>query len=341
MTGARMPKILVWSITLLAVCVGPRAHAWGADGHRTVGALAQQLIADSHAAKEVRALLGELSLADATLWADCAKGVKPDEAHPEKLVYGSAGRFPECQIFETPEGQAEMIDFVQRNLKNCHPEPNAEDCHRQYHYTDLNLLQPTYRLGVVGARDDDVIAAITATIRVLQGKPAPVPFEIKSKREALLLLAHYVGDIHQPLHVGAVYLNLAGKRVNPDKSGLDLQTETRGGNELMVDTRRLHALWDDVSPSQRPQRINAAWVASAKAIPATGTQLEQFSKLWARQSLVQAREAFRLVTFAPRVDKQWPTTLPSDYPARMALVKKTQLTAAGAHLAEVLKLVWP
>ena len=76
-------------------------------------------------------------------------------------------------------------------------------------------------------------------------------------------------------------------------------------------------------------------------MPATGTDIEQFSAIWATESLRQSREVFRLVTFAPRAEKQWPTNLPSDYPARMALVKKAQLTAAGAHLAEVLRLVWP
>jgi hypothetical protein len=122
---------------------------------------------------------------------------------------------------------------------------------------------------------------------------------------------------------------------------LDLETETRGGNELMVQTRRLHGLWDDVYPSQRPQRIDATWVDRAKAVPPTGADLEQFAAIWATESLRQSREAFRLVSFGPRVERQWATQLPSDYPARMALVKKAQLTAAGAHLAEILKLIWP
>lgn len=336
-----MRRVLACAIAAVATSICSQAGAWGADGHRTVGVLAEKLLEGTHAGAEVRALLGTLSLADATLWADCAKGVKPDEANPSQLVYASAGRFPECQIFETPQGQAEMIDFVRRNLKSCNPQPHEEDCHRQYHYTDLNLTQPVYRLGVVGAREDDVVGAITAAIRVLQGKAAPPPFAFKDKREALLVLVHYVGDIHQPLHVGAVYVSAAGRRINPDKTGLNLGTETRGGNELMVAERRLHSLWDEVGPSQRPSRVDAAWVARAKAVPATGSDLEQFSTLWATDSLRQSREAFRLVTFAPRVDKQWPTSLPNDYPARMALVKRVQLTAAGAHLAEVLERIWP
>jgi hypothetical protein len=330
-----MRSVLVLGLALVGALVCERASGWGADGHRTVGALAQRLLEGSRAASEVQSLLGEISLADATVWADCAKAVKPE------LVYVANERFPECRVFETPQGQAEMIDFVRRNLKNCMPNPGEEDCHRQYHYTDLNLTQPHYRPGVVGVRDDDIVAAIGAAIKVLRGQPAPAPFDIESKREALLILAHYVGDIHQPLHVGAVYLDAGGKRLNPDRSGFDPESETRGGNELMVAERRLHSIWDEISPSQKMGRINAAWIARARRVPPTGTDLEQFAALWATESLRQSREAFRLVSFSGRQEKQWPTTLPGDYPARMALVKKQQLTAAGAHLAEVLKLVFP
>jgi hypothetical protein len=46
-----------------------------------------------------------------------------------------------------------------------------------------------------------------ATTQVLKGGAAPAPFSLKDQREALLLLTHYVGDLHQPLHVGAIYLD--------------------------------------------------------------------------------------------------------------------------------------
>ena len=55
---------------------------------------------------------------------------------------------------------------------------------------------------------DNKISAINAAIRVLQDRPkATAPLSITDKKEALFLLAHFVGDIHQPLHVGAVYLD--------------------------------------------------------------------------------------------------------------------------------------
>ena len=85
--------------------------AWGPDAHQAVGAIADQLITKTHAADEVKALLGDLSLRDAAVWADCAKGIDP----AKNFTYQSAGKFPECKIYESSDGEAQMSDFVRRN----------------------------------------------------------------------------------------------------------------------------------------------------------------------------------------------------------------------------------
>jgi len=163
------------------------SHAWGPDGHHTVGALADQLIAGTHAEAQVKTILGSLSLANAAVWADCAKGV-----NPKTFVYSGEGRFPECKVFETTAGEAEMSDFVQRN-SSCVVKPGEEACNKQYHYTDVNIAQGKYKLGLVGTRDDDIVAAISAAAHFLKGDPVPAPFGFKDKHEALLVLSHYVG----------------------------------------------------------------------------------------------------------------------------------------------------
>jgi len=200
------------------------AWAWGPDGHHTVGAMADKLLAGTHAAQHVKQLLGALSLQDAAVWADCAKGIDPKKDY----AYTSAGHFPECKVFETPEGEAEMADFVRRNDTNCSRQPDDESCHRQYHYTDEAIQRDRYVMGSVGTRDFDIVAAVRAVTLVLEGRPAPAPFAIKDKREALLLLAHYAGDIHQPLHVGAIYLDSRGRRIDPDAGPFDHAADTRG-----------------------------------------------------------------------------------------------------------------
>jgi hypothetical protein len=195
----QLTRWLAYCLISLVITSG-HTYAWGPDGHHTVGAIADNLIAGTYASAEVKKLLGSLTLQDASVWADCAKGIDPNRNY----TYQSAGRYPECMVFETPKLEAEMSDFVRRNDKNCNPKPGEESCHKQYHYTDVAIQHDKYDRKFVGTRDDDLVCALVAAIYVLKGEPAPAPFNFKDKREALLVLVHYVGDIHQPLHVGAV-----------------------------------------------------------------------------------------------------------------------------------------
>lgn len=183
------------------------AWAWGPDGHQTVGAIADRLLVGSTAAKFARDILGGLSLRNAALWADCAKGLS--SADGVNFVYSVAvgfdggRRFPECAQFENPEEEARQIAFVMNNWKQCGKAHDREFCHNQYHYTDVSDLRDHYAETLLGTQPHDIVHAISAAIAVLRGQPAPAPFQISGRREALLLLSHYIGDIHQPLHVEA------------------------------------------------------------------------------------------------------------------------------------------
>jgi len=330
---------------------GPRrALAWGPDGHQTVATIADKLLAGTNAAAEVHKILGTTSLADAAVWADCAKQVSaPPSSPPPLFVYKEDHtHFPECAPFETAAGEADMIDFVKRNATNCDLKPDEETCHKQYHYADIPVQKTSYKRSDVGARVDDVTGAIQAAIAVLEGGTAPTPFNIKSKREALLLLVHYVGDIHQPLHVGAVYLDAKGKRVNPVAGHVDPATETRGGNQIMVvidsKEKKLHGTWDDVPGDLKPHEVIAKWTQwqkDAKAVKLTQGQVAQWPLTWASDTQKQAQKAFTKVKFGPKTDKTWSATLPTGYMDSMTAIKRTQLTKAGARLAQLLGALWP
>jgi hypothetical protein len=321
------------------------AFAWGPDGHHSVGAIADQLLVGSHAAGEVMALLGGLTLQDAAVWADCAKGIDPSKNYS----YQSPGHYPECAIYETPAHEAEMADFVRRNDTNCLRKPTEEICHKQYHYTDVAIQRSAYARGPVGTRDDDVVAAIAAAMRVLKGDSAPAPFNFKDKREALLVLTHYVGDVHQPLHVGAVYLDAIGKTVDPDAGKFDPSTETRGANQILVTStganapisHNLHATWDAVPASLTSSQINGIWLRQAKAVPATAGDTFGWPTSWATETLGQAQKAFAGLTFGKQEAGHWVVVLPADYSTQMSNIKQQQLTVAGARLSQILQAIWP
>jgi hypothetical protein len=326
-------------IAALLLCSVSPVHAWGPDGHHTVATIASKLIAGSNAEQQVHALLGGLSLADAAVWADCSKGVSPTT-----FKYGGAGHYPECAVFETPTGEAAMEDFVQRNSTNCVIKPGEETCHKQYHYSDIAIQHMAYSTTFIGARDDDIVAAVVATTQVLKGNPAPAPFNIKDKAEALRLLAHYAGDIHQPLHVGAIYLAPDGTAVNPDVGTFDPATATRGANNIKVlpsKSKNLHATWDAIPKSQTMAHVGPTWIAEAKAVPlSTGSSLT-WPAQWASGSVAQANAALSGPTYGPLMGTTWTVKLPAGYSKSMATIKKEQLTLAGARLAQLLQDIWP
>src|SRR6185295_2938525 len=95
----------------------------------------------------------------------------------------------------------------------------SKGCHTLYHFLDLAIQRDAYRDGLVGTTSYDIVHAINAAVTVLR-QPAcsgphppttPIPaapgrFSLTC-RQALMLLVHMVGDLHQPLHVGALYLD--------------------------------------------------------------------------------------------------------------------------------------
>jgi S1/P1 Nuclease len=170
-----MKRLLLASLLSIALLSPIQTLAWGRNGHETVGYVAASLIAGTNAGKEVKKLLkpGE-TMATAAEWPDCAKG------------------FRYCHKPPTPE----MQDFAARNPQ-----------HHNYHYTDVAFQQTEYDASAIGANPDDVVHILGDAILVLKGQPSSNPAHNITKREALFILAHMVGDIHQPLHVGAAYVD--------------------------------------------------------------------------------------------------------------------------------------
>ena len=317
------------------------AHAWGSDGHQTVATIAAGLLQGSPAEARVAALLGDMSLAQAAIWADCAKGISPSQGY----TYPNPGKYPSCASLETPERIAEMADYVKRNDRQCELGLDEDACHKQVHYADIAIQRGRYQLGGVGTRPDDVVGALRAAIHVLQGKPSPGQPNFKSQREALIILVHLVGDIHQPLHVSSLYLDAQGRPVDPDKHGFDRASFTIGGNSLLLDpasgSKNFHAYWDNLPEAFRPQHVDAAWLAEARQVrPDKGNPLS-WPERWGSQSLELAAVAHEGLGFSAKQGENWSVTLPEGYADKADAIKRRQLTMAGARLAQVLKLVFP
>lgn len=324
---------------------GPAA-AWGWRGHEMVGSIAEQLLERDHpvAAAHVRDLLGGRTLAVAATWADCAKDVSRNHDGVYSYHVNRRGTPKVCvDNFQDATDVAQMIDFASRNWSQC-DYSNGGKCHSAYHFDDVAIQRGAYG-DYEGANPHDLVHAINAAIAVLQGNPCPAPFNIRGKAEALKLLAHYVGDLHQPLHVGAIYLDAAGHEVDPDPPNTyDPATFTVGGNVLMFGAsgkRELHGDWDTISSSYGSV-ASASLVASAAALPPTTGDLSKKAAAWASEGMILAKQAFDGLTFGAATPahhgNQWEVAFADrdQYAHWRAARQREQIVKAGARLAYIL-----
>ena len=349
-------KQIACAVALACAFVSLDAAAWGTDGHRAVGAIADRLIKGSNAEARVKALLlpGE-SLAAVSTWPDCVKG---NWCGPQ-----------------TPE----MIEYVNANPK-----------HSEYLYTDVPFQLDHYHDGAAGTADDDIVQTLKEAIAVLQGKDTPATNPHKfTQRQALILVTHLAGDIVQPLHVGAAFVDKDGRFVVPKtKAEIDetVVFDSRGGNNFLLDdakveqmsarlippgepkpvkpgvpkalTKPFHSYWDSTTVDYAFRRIRtrtpeqfaqAAVDAKPDVAHNTGDPVT-WPYQWADDTLAVSKLAFAGVTagkIVPQVGKKgetyytWTLEVPNDYPVPSSALAKTQMIKGGYNLAELLKAIWP
>jgi hypothetical protein len=333
------------------------AIAFSHPGHHLIGEIADELLVEGHhqhAIDEIHRLLG-FKLAEAAKWPDCAKDVDPDGhgGFADDKTYGPSSA---CHAFNSPEERAAMADYISRNWDNCVYVP-GKACAGAYHFTDIAIQRDKYDWDhqTYGAKDHDIVHALIEAIKLLQDPHYAVkaPFHFKDQREALLLIAHFVGDIHQPLHVGAVYLDDAGNIIDPDNySGDPSPTSTNGGNIIGYKSGELHAAWDRISACWKlgePSRSAACadnspdFTAEAEAVPVTPGGITTWPIAWASESVVASKSAFADITFEPGDEKyKWQIkSAPDDYDQRRADILEKQIVLAGARLEQLLVAIWP
>ncbi|MDB5968784.1 MAG: Nuclease [Hydrocarboniphaga sp.] len=332
---------------MLALVFSPALLAYSYQGHQLIGAIADQQLHDA-ARQKVRTLLG-FELRAAAPWPDCVRSVKADGNGA--YTYTQDPQHPEyevpCAVFDTPEERARMEDYVRRNWDNCADAPVA-GCHSTYHYTNVAFQHERYNRAYIGTSDHDIVGAINAAIAVLQDRPAPPPFSIKDKKEALFLLAHFVGDLHQPLHVGAAYLGSDNRPFDPDALGQapDPRTGTRGGNLIRdeISKTNLHSDWDQM-PSALSGGVDRALSDSAHAVARTPGPVTGWAVIWAGETLRLSRSAYIGLRFVddPALPGQWLAQF-ADHAAywkHKEDLQKGEIVRAGARLAQLLDAIWP
>src|SRR5205085_8764201 len=144
------------------------------------------------------------------------------------------------------EIEAQLRAFVKANPEGSFPS------HHEFHYTDVPVFgSEKYADGKVGRSEFDIVQMIPFCIRVLKGQEPETNSRAITKAVAIILLAHYLGDIHQPLHVGAEYFNTSGTPFEPTETNKGFADQ--GGGKLTLYTLvqgkpktagKFHGYWD-------------------------------------------------------------------------------------------------
>jgi len=337
--------ITVLLSTFILIAPASSAFAWGDDGHQTVGKIASLRIKQHTAQKIAQILKPGETLANIASWADTVKERmgKPD----------------------ADEDTNAFLQDIAHNEKN-----------REWHYDDLPLGCKNYQTCTGFTPDNDIVHMLNVCIRTLQGHPDPN--HPLSQRNALKLLVHFLGDIHQPLHIGCGFID------NGPNGSLVIATAAlvikqknlpsdRGANQLIIDNNKknLHGFWDfDLVTSlmlatdkQTSDTLGSFLKETVRPRPDWNPHgpVSTWAAQWATDSLRQSRDhtyksvnitGQRTITVTnrkgepvmrdgkPVTDIVYDITRPSNYETLNRELVRQQLAKGGFRLAKLLDAIY-
>ena len=275
----------------LTIIFAAPLQAYGPLGHEIVGAIADERLANTPTAAKISVLIDGMTLEKAAVIPDEIKGWDKKGVDVPKAFHYSAHSKIDRQL----------RDFWRTNQPT-HDMNSAAPSHHWFHYTDVPVVRvEKYAEGRAGRSKWDVVHMIPYCVEVLRGR-VPEQNERKiTKPVAVILLAHYVADIHQPLHVGAEYFDGQGHVADPDKNKSALGDE--GGNTFTlqlsdepprargVHKKKLHGFWDN-------DAVNALFPEVPNALPKTERQqqIDPAKKQLVREMATHEPEAWRMPT---------------------------------------------
>jgi hypothetical protein len=228
-----------------------------------------------------------------------------------------------------------------------------------WHYIDLPLGSVSLETVEKFGSKEDIVHAIGRCISVLESHDPPAG-EI-TRIQALRLLVHFVGDIHQPLHCGCGFYDLSDPnhlQIITDPAEAYGKTDDRGGNDLFYDldnNQELHAFWDVIvvtgiadTPDYRLLVKYLEQRYKREEVPLTPASYQGWAARWALDSVRFAAEAYsgiRLVHLESGQDQRpirIAILLPNGYGESSKRIAARQLFAAAVHLAQLFDAIqWP
>ena len=187
-----------------------------------------------------------------------------------------------------------------------------------WHYIDIPTDKPHLDMARDCPKGDCVVAKLEYFEKVLKDSATPSV----QRREALMFVVHFVGDMHQPLHCA--------------------DDSDQGGNKVLVKfgdrgvdrPYNLHSLWDSGLLDKMPKE-DVLFDEYSK-------DSEKHARKWAKGTVEdwaeQNHKIAQKITYGklPKVAAGTPEPIDADYEKSADRVVQLQIEKAGARLARVL-----
>jgi hypothetical protein len=280
----KMKKIIFVAFLSLA---SHELFAWGQNGHRIVAQICYDNLNDK-AKKEVNSLLGENYLSQIATWPDFIRSEKTWD-------------FTKNWHFVTINPNKTINQIIEDGKKN----PKIENV-----VEAIELMKSILKNDAAATKFfQDTISHYKANM--LGGN---------IKLTALAFLVHFVGDIHQPMHVG--------------------KNNDFGGNKISVlffdEKTNLHEVWDERIIEQEQLSFNQLSMYVEKHTSTKKAELQKATiDIWATESVALREKIYN--TLYDLTDKE--TGLPNlsyQYQHDYFPLLEDRLGAAGYRAAEIL-----
>jgi hypothetical protein len=227
-------------------------------------------------------------------------------------------RIAEAQL--TPDVRARVLDILGSGKSMSAVASWADEVRRSrpasgpWHYVDIPLKANHLDLARDCAKEGCVVVKI-AELRRLVHDPATPPDQ---RREALMFLIHFIGDMHQPLHC----------EDNNDRGGNSVQVQFFGRRS------NLHSVWD----SGLLSRIGAEDQLFPDLSRESAAHAAKYSKGTVAKWSEETHKTARKIAYGrlPKAAPGSPLTIDAAYEKSADPVVRHQIELAGARLAKVL-----
>ncbi|REJ83110.1 MAG: hypothetical protein DWQ36_05665 [Acidobacteria bacterium] len=280
-------RLTLLLLVALALLGASSAHAWGKNGHRVTAEIAERHLSDE-ARDAVRQVTGGLALWQTSTWADFVRSEDP-------------WRIANTWHYVTVEDESQVDEALSRT---CAEPPCGVIAAIEFFAAVLRDDGPQRQR--FAARTQEVGAQ---------------HYDGSLELSALALLVHFVGDIHQPLHVG--------------------RGDDQGGNQIAVnwfgEVSNLHSVWD--SGLIDHEQLSFTEMSDGLLAALGDEPVEQGdAAAWAREAKQVRSRVYRIWDRTSR-DNRLPD-LGWQYVHDMRPLVDRQLYRAGRRLAGLLEQIY-